>query len=205
VIRPKGDVNMTMHWKRTFATVVATAAILGMGLATPLKAEARGDHDHDHDAFGPRTFIGGSFAARPYFGVGLGFGPYWGGYWGPYWSSWWGPWGSPYWGPYPYYPETGPSLGYAMINGYGAIDMHVKPNQAEVWVDGSFVAEARNLDGTPTYLWLKTGDHEIQVYEGGYVTVQRKIDVRAGTRTDLNINMEKGVSVPPGTQKAQTR
>lgn len=200
MIRPKGDVNMSTHWTRTLATAVAMAAILGMGLATSAKADERGEHA-DHD----RGFIGGSFAYQPYYGFGLGFGPYWGGYWGPYWSSYWGPWGSPYWGPSPYYPQPGPSLGYAMINGYGAIDMHVKPKQAEVWVDGKFVAEARNLDGSPTYLWLKSGDHEIQVYEGGYVTVQRKVDVRPGTRTDLNVNMEKGVSVPPGTKKAENK
>jgi hypothetical protein len=192
------------HWKRIGATVVATAAILGMGLGVPSNAEARGDHDHD--AVGPRVFVGRSFGFRPYFGLGLGFGSYWSPYWSPYWSSyWWGPWGSPYWGPYPYYPEAQPSLGYAMMEGFGAVDMNVKPNQAEVWVDGSYVAEAKDLDGSPTYLWLKAGDHDIQVYKGGYVTFQEKVNVRAGVRTELKVRLDRGVSEPPGSHTAQAK
>jgi hypothetical protein len=169
------------HGKRIGATIVAAAAILAMGLGAPGAAQARG--------------FRGRIVIRPY--VGFGFGPFWGPYWG---SAWWGPWGG-YWGP-DGYPERGPSLGEAMIAGFGALDMNVKPKQAEVWVDGSYVAEAQHLDGSPTYLWLKKGEHQIQVYKGGYVTFHDKVNVRAGTLTKLKVRLEKGASSPPSEKAA---
>ena len=34
-----------------------------------------------------------------------------------------------------------------------------KPDRADVWVDGKYVGEARDLDGYPSYLWLEKGPH----------------------------------------------
>ena len=103
-------------------------------LGLPASAEAHGHH-------------GGVY-------VGVGFGGFYG--WGPYWG-----WGAPYWGwgpwPYAYGAPGGSALGYAMMSGMGALDMSVNPKQAEVWVDGKYVADARDLDGDPSYLWLKRG------------------------------------------------
>jgi len=125
----------------------------------------------------------------------VGFGPYWG---GPYWrAGWWGPgWWGPYWS-YPYYPESGVALHSAMLAGYGAVKVDAKPKQAEVWADGRPVAEARDLDGTPSYLWLKEGEHRIQIYKGGFVTFDQTIDVHAGMRTELRARLEPGPSLPP--------
>jgi len=174
-----------MQGKRIGATVVAAAAILGMclGAATPADAHEAESHEAKR-----------SVVVRPY--LGIGFGHYWGPYWG---GGWWGPWGGPFWGPYANEP-SGPTLGQAMIAGFGAVDMNVKPNKAEVWVDGKYIAEARDLDGRPTYLWLKDGDHDIQLYEHGYVTVDKDVTVRAGTMTDLNVRLEQGTSVQPNTE-----
>ena len=33
----------------------------------------------------------------------------------------------------------------AMIAGFGAVELNVKPNRADVWVDGRYVGEARDL------------------------------------------------------------
>ncbi len=37
-----------------------------------------------------------------------------------------------------------------MIAGFGAVDVDAKPNRADVWVDGKYVGEARDLDGYPS-------------------------------------------------------
>jgi hypothetical protein len=120
-----------------------------------------------------------------------GFGPYWG--WG------WG------WGPYPwayYGPQGGVDMNMAMMSGYGAVDLNVKPNRADVWVDGKYVGEARDLDGYPSYLWLADGAHKLAVYKGGYRTFEEEIAVNRGMKTELKIRLEPGESQPPGPMPA---
>ena len=172
-----------IDWRRT-RTIVATGAILAtVALALPRPADARGRGYHGGVRRGPvvRGFYGFGY---PYFG--FGFGPYWGPYWGPG------------WGPYGYGPEGGIDMSAAFTAGYGAVDLNVKPGQAEVWVDGKFVAEARDLDGYPSYLWLPEGAHHVVVYKGGYVRFEEDIEVQRGYRKDLKVRLEKGDSQPPG-------
>ena len=69
-----------------------------------------------------------------------------------------------------------------------------------MWVDGKFVAEARDLDGYPSYLWLPEGAHHVVVYKGGYVRFEEDIEVQRGYRKDLKVRLEKGDSEPPGTE-----
>jgi hypothetical protein len=179
-------------WKRVGGSFLAAAFLVGMSLGAPPKAEARGGGHHDH--YRPHAHVG----------VHLGYwgGPYWGaGWWGP---AWWGPYWGPYWG-YPYYPEGGVSMHAAMLADYGAIKVDAKPKQAEVWADGKPIAEARDLDGTPSYLWLKAGEHRIQIYEGGFVTFDQKVDVHAGMRTELRVRLEPGPSVPPSGKAPETK
>ncbi len=176
------------YWKRIGTALVAATVLGGMSLVAPPKAEARGGGDRDDHA--DRGFVGG-YRFVPYFGA------YWGApYWGPAWG--WGPGWGPYWG-YPYYPEPegGLSMQSALAAGYGAVKIDAKPKQAEVWADGKPVAEARDLDGTPSYLWLKAGEHRIQLYENGFVTYDRKVDVHAGIVRELRVQLERGPSVPP--------
>jgi hypothetical protein len=173
-------------WKGIGATLVAAAVLVGMSFAAPSTAEARTE-------FGGHAFDG--MHVRPRLAV---WGGYWGGWWGPYWGPYWGGgwWGPGWWG-YSYEPEGGISMGSALMAGYGAVKTNVNPKQAEVWADGKPVAEARNLDGTPSYLWLKAGEHKIQIYESGYVTYDQMVDVHAGMRTELRVNLVPGQSVPP--------
>ena len=136
---------------------------------------------------GPVVVVGrgGFYGYGSYYG--FGFGPYW----GPY-----------AWGPYAYGPEGGVDLNVAMMSGYGGVDMDVKPGQAEVWVDGKFMAEAKELDGYPSYLWLKEGVHHVVVYKGGYQRFEEDIEVQRGFKKDLRVRLEKGDSQAPGRRPA---
>jgi hypothetical protein len=167
--------------KRAGLTLAVAIAMTGALALQPSRAEAHGRRG------GHVVVVGGFY--RPWYG--FGFGPYWG--WG------WG------WGPYPwayYGPQGGIDMNMAMMSGYGAVDLNVKPNRADVWVDGKYVGEARDLDGYPSYLWLADGAHKLAVYKGGYKTFEEEINVNRGMRTELKIRLEAGESQPPGPMPA---
>ena len=114
----------------------------------------------------------------------------------------WGPYGG--WGPYyPGYPAGGVDMNYAMMSGIGAVELNVKPNRADVWVDGRYAGEARDLDGYPTYLWLADGGHHLQVYKGGFKVFDDQIDVRRGMRSEIKLKLEPGESQPPGLKPGE--
>jgi hypothetical protein len=164
--------------------VLAATALVVTPLALPAPAEAHGRH-------------GGVWV-----GVGIsgfyGWGPYWG--WpGPYWGWGWGP------GPYYHGAPGGLALGYAMMSGMGALDLNVKPNQAEAWVDGKYVADARDLDGNPSYLWLKQGSHRIVLYKAGFRSFEEDVDVHVGMIRELKVKLEKGDSAPPAPAAVDIR
>ncbi len=165
-----------MAYGRSVGSIVAAAiALAGMGLALSSAAEAHGRHGF----YGP-VLAGGFYGWGPYWGFGFGYGPWFGPYDGSY-----------YW-------PGGVSFGAAMMAGYGAVDLDVRPNRAEVWVDGKYVAEARDLDGDPSYLWLKQGPHHVVVYHGGEKRFEEDVDVQVGMKTNLKVRLEKGESEPPG-------
>jgi hypothetical protein len=91
-------------------------------------------------------------------------------------------------------------MNYAMMAGFGAVELNVKPNRADVWVDGKYVGEARDLDGYPSYLWLADGGHKLAVYKGGYKAFEEEISAQRGMKTELKIRLEPGESAPPGTK-----
>ncbi|HXK11790.1 MAG TPA: PEGA domain-containing protein [Vicinamibacteria bacterium] len=168
---------MTLSSRSRAMLVVAVALAAGAALA-PAGAEARGWGGH-------------GVHVRGFVGAGWGFAPWWG--FGPYWG----------WGPYPpAYYQGGPDMNAAMIAGYGAVDLNVKPNQADVWVDGKYVAEARDLDGDPSYLWLPEGAHRLAIYKGGFLTFDEPIEVRRGMKSELKVRLQPGDSQPPGPKPA---
>ncbi len=135
--------------------------------------------------------FGPAYIVSPWFGFGPGFGyrPYFG----------YGPYLDPYWG----YAGADPRLdsvqmSMAMMTGWGAIDLNVKPNRADVWVDGRYLGEARDLDGYPQPLWLEQGPHRIAVYKAGFKTFEDAIQVERGVRRELKLRLEPGESLPPG-------
>jgi hypothetical protein len=164
-------------------------------------------------AVGPLLFAATVLVAAPLFapasaeahgrhgGLVVGVGGFYG--WGPYWG-----WGAPYggwgwgWGwPTPYYfgygAPGGSILGAAMMAGMGGLDLNVKPNEAEAWVDGRYVADARDLDGNPSYLWLKAGSHHLVLYKAGFRSFDGDVDVHVGMMQELKVRLEKGESKPP--------
>jgi hypothetical protein len=157
---------------RTLGSLVVAATVVVTPLVLPASVQAHGRHG------GVYVGVGGFY--------GWGWGPYWG--W-PYWG--WGPW------PYYYGAPGGDALGYAMMSGMGGLDLDVKPKQAEVWVDGRYFAEARDLDGDPSYLWLKEGAHHLVLYKAGYRSFDEDVEVNVGMIRELKVTLEPGESQPP--------
>lgn len=162
--------------------------VLGTALATgftllPPAAEAQGHggkHGGGHGG-GRVVYVGGFYGP----GWGYGLGPWWG--------------FGPYWGPYGYYgAAAGVDMNAAMIAGFGALKLNVKPDHADVWVDGKYVSEARDLDGYPSYLWLAEGGHRLAVYKGGFLVFDEPVEVRRGMMSEIKIRLQPGDSPPPG-------
>jgi hypothetical protein len=168
------------HGKRIVGALLFAGTLGAMMAVAPQPAEARGFRHRP-------VFVGG------FYGPAFGFG--------------WGPGFDPFWAPYPggFYsrPYGGVDMNAAMIAGVGAVDLDVKPNRADVWVDGDYVGEARDLDGDPSYLWLKPGAHRIAIYRGGYRTFDEKVLVRRGMVRKLRVRLEAGESRPPGPKEPQ--
>jgi len=180
------------RWTRWF--LAAVAGVAGVVALFPQTAEAQHRRGPRGGIVVSRGFYGGPFA----YGYGYGW-PYAYGFGYPYYGAGWG-----YGGPFgvPSY-----SLGMAAANGIGGVDLNVKPSSAEVWVDGKFRGEARDLDGGSNLLWLKEGTHQVVIYKGGYQSFNETIAVEPGQKVDLKVRMEKGDSQPPGSRpgaKAKT-
>ena len=166
--------------KQIGTALVAMAALVGTAALVPSTAEARGRGGFRGGHGGGRIIVGGYFG--PHFGFDY-WGPYWGGYMSPYWGA-----------PYSYAPSY--DMNAAAIAGMGAVDLKVKPGRAEVWVDGRYAGEARDLDGSPTYLWLKDGEHKLVISKGGYTKFETRVDVLRGNKKTLRVELREGPSEP---------
>ena len=170
--------------KRAGLTLAVAVALTGALALQPSEAEAHGRAGRVGGGGGHVVHGGGGF-----YNPWMGFGPAWG---------WGGGWG---WGAHPpayFAPEGGVSMGAAMIAGMGAVELNVKPNRADVWVDGKYVGEARDLDGYPSYLWLAEGEHRVAVHKGGFLVFDEPINVQRGMKTQIKLKMQPGDSPPPG-------
>jgi hypothetical protein len=181
-----------MTRKNRGRAATGAAALLATALLVPADAAARAS-GHPHR--GGVVVVGGGF-----YGPWLGYGAGWAwGPWGFYGPGGYGGWGYP---PAFYIPEGGVPMGVAMMSGFGGVDLDVKPGRADVWVDGKYVGEARDLDGYPSYLWLKEGVHRLQIQKGGYRLFDEQIEMQAGWRKDLRVRLEPGESAPPAPKPA---
>ncbi len=176
-------------------TLIATLAVLALAtLFEASPAEARRGGFRGRGFGGPRIGFGGpriGFAA-PYYG-------FYGGFYSPYHG---------FYGPYRYGPYRGPEGGInptqARLMGWGAVDVHVKPGKAEVWVDGKYVGTARDFDGHPTYLWLEQGNHRVTIYRGGFTTYDQDVEITPGEVIKLKLKLEPGESLPPQPATGRT-
>ena len=163
---------------------LTSAAVFAAAIATiPDEVLAQGHGRGGHGRGPGRVVVGGGYYGygfAPFFGFGFGYGF------------------APFYPGYALGPEGGIDRSAAMIAGVGAVDFEIKPNQAEVWVDGKYVAEARDLDGYPSYLWIPEGAHQVVIYKGGYRRFDETVEVRRGMTTEIKFRMEKGEAEPPG-------
>jgi hypothetical protein len=125
----------------------------------------------------------------------------WYGHWGPFvgpWSiGWWG-----YWGPYSYYYDTPAYYGTRVYpnddyGAYGALDLDVSPEKAEVYVNGQRIGVADDYDGYPTYLWLEQGVYDVVFYLDGFETIARQYVIRPGLVIDVEDTMTPGQAIRP--------
>jgi hypothetical protein len=81
-----------------------------------------------------------------------------------------GYWYAPYfWDGDPYGFGWDAPYDYARIDrDYGSIKLKVKPNDAEVYVDGYYVGQVDEFDGIFQHLDLEAGSHRIEVRAAGY-------------------------------------
>jgi hypothetical protein len=59
------------------------------------------------------------------------------------------------------------------------------------------VADARDLDGYPSYLWLKAGGHRLVLYKAGFQSFDENVEVNVGMVRQLKVRLERGESQPP--------
>ena len=187
---------------RVSSLVVAGAALSVLAGAIAPAAEANDRGSNRGQVAVARSYRGGGY--RSHYGAGWGRRGYYGPY-RPYYHRF--GWGlgfyDPLWEPYYYEPPGGIDMNVAVQEGLGAIDVDVKPNRAEVWVDGKYVAQARDLDGNPSYLWLPDGVHHVVIYQKGYLGFEQDVDVRRGIRTPLEVRLTEGESEPPAPSPAR--
>jgi len=111
-----------------------------------------------------------------------------GGYYDPFFYSplWYDPWyASPYqWGWYP--PYRG-----AYLAPEASVKLDVKPNQAEVYVDGYYAGIVDDFDGAFQRLHVAPGEHEIELYLDGYRPVKQRIYLTADNTFKVKYTMEK--------------
>jgi hypothetical protein len=151
-----------------------------------------------------RRFLPHRFFFSPFtfgaFGLGFAYDPFfWGGYpfgWGaPYWG-----WGYPY-GAYGYrgYGGYGYDYGYPAQRGYeryGSVKLDVKPGNAEVYVDGYYMGQARDFGGTFHHLDLAGGDHKIEIRANGYQPLTVDLKIMAGRTVNYRAELKRGSSAP---------
>lgn len=75
------------------------------------------------------------------------------------------------------------------LPGHGFLDLDVKPENAEVFIDGKLMGTCDQFDGNPGYLFLKPGNYLITFKKEGYLTFEREIAMRAGIELEFNTRL----------------
>jgi len=74
----------------------------------------------------------------------------------------------------------------------GALRLRVKPPTADVYLDGSFLATARELDLMVSPLAVPVGRHVLELRAPGYAGRTEEISVAAGAVVELEIVLQQG-------------
>ncbi len=97
---------------------------------------------------------------------------------------------------YPYHHTYG-DYGYPRYGSrfFGALDLNVKPKKTtQVYIDGNYVGTAGNFDGWPQHLWLEKDSYEVILYNPGYETVVRQVEIQPRVVLDIREVMRPGES-----------
>lgn len=126
----------------------------------------------------------GTVVQARYFRHRFGFYPYWDPFWYP--DPWFYGW---------YAREPGYLVQPAVPKDQVLVTMHIKPAKAAVTVDGKSMGTARDFDSVSQPLWLKPGEHVIEIGKPGYQTLRLSLDLEGGRAYELNYGLNKGQGV----------
>lgn len=125
---------------------------------------------------------------RPGLSVGFGVGyPYRYGYYGsPYRYSYYYPYNYPYNYTSSYdYSSTASDVTAVPGNGYGGIRLKDAPDEAQVFVDGSYVGRAGDFDGRSQQMTLTPGSHRVEIRAPGMSPMMFNVNVIPGQTTTV--------------------
>jgi hypothetical protein len=97
----------------------------------------------------------------------------------------------PYRYAYPYYPY--PAYGYPAVApgvAYGGVSFGLNPGDADVYVDGEYVGNARDFGGAAQPLTLSAGLHRIELQAPGYEPLVFDVNVVPGMVTPYQGGMQ---------------
>lgn len=112
----------------------------------------------------------GYFAYDPFLFSGFGYPDYYGGYYDPYYGG----------GGYGYGGGSYSSRSSQAYRGVGSLRLKVKPENAQVYVDGYFVGTVDSYDGVFQRLNVEAGSHRVELRAEGFEPVQFDVMVIPG-------------------------
>lgn len=163
-------------YKRVLLLFLFTSTAIGVNAATS-EAQYRGRRV----VVAPRVLAGAYYAD-----------PYW------LYDPWFG-YGYQYpFGPYPYPPYR-----YYRDDLGAAVRLEVKPNDAEVYVDGYYAGIVDDFDNAFQRLRLAPGEHEIALHLDGYRGVRQKVYLTPDNTFHLRYTMERLAAGEPPEARPQ--
>lgn len=103
----------------------------------------------------------------------------------PYYARYYSPFYSPYYyydpffwgwgGGFGYWQYPPPYYRYGRYDRTGAARLQIQPKQAQVFVDGYYVGNVDDFDGSFQRLRVEAGEHELEVYLEGYRTFKQRV------------------------------
>ena len=159
--------------------VVTATLVLTAGLLPPV-AEAQTRRARPRVSPPPRVVRSHVRVYRPYY-----YSPF---YYRGYWGSGWGPYGwypSFYYAQYPY-----PRYRYAGYYDESSLRIQVKPNDAEVYIDGYYVGVVDSYDGLFQRLHLPPGEHVVEIHHERYRPIREAMRFAPRESYELKREME---------------
>ncbi len=66
--------------------------------------------------------------------------------------------------------------------GSARLDLEIEPDDADVYLDGTYQGEVDKFDGHPDYLWVKPGRHTLEFRKRKYQSLRILFEVKADER-----------------------